>query len=367
VRASRSWCAQRWPSWRVDPERRRILSRERTDDLRPDATADDQTFELALRPTSFEDYVGQSRVVENLKVFVAAARQRGEPLDHVLFCGPPGLGKTTLAHIIARSLEVEIQATSGPAVEKKGDLAGLLTKLGPRDVLFVDEIHRLSAVIEENLYPAMEDFAIDIMTGEGVGAQSIRLNLKPFTLVGATTRTGLLTSPLRDRFGIVERLDYYEPDELARIVSRSAGLLGVALDPSGAEEIARRSRGTPRVANRLLRRVRDFAQVEGRPSIDRAAADSALVRLEVDGLGLDPMDRRLLETIIDKFDGGPVGVETLSAALGEERDTLEEVYEPYLLQQGLLMRTPRGRVATRNAYHHLGRPLPSKDGQGRLV
>ena len=335
--------------------------------MRPDATEDDQVFERALRPTSFAEYVGQPRVVENLKVFVEAAGQRGEPLDHVLFCGPPGLGKTTLAHIIARALDVELHATSGPAVEKKGDLAGLLTKLGPRDVLFIDEIHRLSAVIEENLYPAMEDFAIDIMTGEGVGAQSIRLSLKPFTLIGATTRTGLLTSPLRDRFGIVERLDYYGADDLAQIVKRSAGLLGVALDPSGAGEIARRARGTPRVANRLLRRVRDFAQVEGRTSIDREAADSALGRLEVDRRGLDPMDRRLLETIIDKFDGGPVGVETLSAALGEERDTLEEVYEPYLLQQGLIMRTPRGRVATRSAYLHLGRPVRGEGGQGRLV
>ena len=340
---------------------------DRTDDLRPDATADDQRFELALRPRTFDEYVGQPRVVENLKVFVEAARQRSEPLDHVLFCGPPGLGKTTLAHIIARALGVEIHATSGPAVEKKGDLAGLLTKLGPREVLFVDEIHRLNAVIEENLYPAMEDFAIDIMTGEGVGAQSIRLNLKPFTLIGATTRTGLLTSPLRDRFGIVERLDYYGPEDLARIVARSADLLGVALETSGAEEIARRARGTPRVANRLLRRVRDFAQVDGQAIIDRETADHALGRLEVDSHGLDPMDRRLLETIVDKFDGGPVGVETLSAALGEEKDTLEEVYEPYLLQQGFLMRTPRGRVATRKAYQHLGRPLPDSGPQGRLV
>ncbi|NOZ86639.1 MAG: Holliday junction branch migration DNA helicase RuvB [Deltaproteobacteria bacterium] len=323
-------------------------------DLRPDATAEDQVLDRALRPSSFGEYIGQHRVVDNLKVFVEAARQRGEPLDHVLLFGPPGLGKTTLAYVISNTLDVGFHLTSGPALEKKGDLAGLLTKLSYRDVLFIDEIHRLNPVVEEYLYPALEDFSIDIMMGEGVGARSIKIDIKPFTLIGATTRTGLLTSPLRDRFGIVERLDYYTPDELTSIITRSASLLDISLEENGAGELARRSRGTPRIANRLLRRVRDFAQVEGKKRIDLDAATSALSRLHVDALGLEPMDRNLLVTIIRKFGGGPVGLDTLSAALGEEKDTLEEVYEPYLIQQGLIERTPRGRKATIRAYQHLG-------------
>ncbi len=308
----------------------------------------------ALRPRSFGAYLGQEKLKANLHVFVTAARQRGEPLDHILLYGPPGLGKTTLAHILAQEMQVEIQCTSGPVIEKKGDLAGMLTSLEAGDILFIDEIHRLHASVEESLYPAMEDFRFDILVGDGPHARSISLPLKPFTLVGATTRTGLITSPLRNRFGVVSRLEYYSIDELQEIVNRSASLLQVPIRPDGAEEIARRSRGTPRVANRLLRRVRDFAQVEGDGTISTEIARYALDMMEVDRRGLDPADRLYLVTMIEKFGGGPVGIETLSAALSEERDTLEDVCEPYLLQQGFIERTPRGRIATPRAYQHLG-------------
>ncbi len=332
-----------------------------------DATAlgDDVQFDRSLRPRTFEDYVGQPALVANLKVFVQAARRRGEPLDHVLFCGPPGLGKTSLAHVIAHELGADLQVTSGPAVERKGDLAGILTNLKKGDVLFIDEIHRLNPAIEENLYPAMEDFVFDLVIGEGPGARNMKLPLQPFTLVGATTRTGLLTGPLRDRFGIVNRLEYYAPEELARIVTRSAQILSIELDPSGAEEIARRSRGTPRIANRLLRRVRDFAEVEGNGVVSRAMADRALGRLEVDARGLDPMDRKILRTICDKFGGGPVGLETIASAVGEQADTVEDVYEPFLLQEGFIHRTPRGRVATPRAFEHLGL-RPPQPNQGAM-
>lgn len=314
----------------------------------------EEAFDRALRPTTFDAYVGQERLKSNLKVFVTAARNRGEPLDHVLFYGPPGLGKTTLAHILAQEMNVGIRCTSGPVIEKKGDLAGMLTSLEERDILFIDEIHRLHATVEESLYPAMEDFRFDVLLGEGPHAQSISLNLKPFTLVGATTRTGLITSPLRNRFGLISRLEYYKVSELQRIVIRSAELLGTPIEKEGSRVIARRSRGTPRVANRLLRRVRDFAEVEGDGRITSEIADYALDQLEVDSLGLDPADRLYLETMILKFGGGPVGIETLSAALSEEKDTLEDVLEPYLLQQGFIERTPRGRVATPLAREHLG-------------
>jgi Holliday junction DNA helicase RuvB len=305
-------------------------------------------------------------VVEKLKVYVQAARARKEALDHCLFSGPPGLGKTSLAHILAAELGVGIHVTSGPSLERKGDLAGILTNLQPRDVLFIDEIHRLSAAVEEYLYPAMEDFRLDLTIDSGPAARAMKIDLPPFTLVGATTRTGLLTSPLRDRFQIQERLEFYGPEELERIVSRSAGLLGVALEPQGAKEIAARSRGTPRIANRLLRRIRDFAQVEGEPSVGRALADRSLQRLGVDRGGLDAMDRQVLLTLLDKFGGGPVGVETLAAAVGEQRETVEDVYEPYLLQQGLLQRTPRGRVATALTWTYFGRPPPPPP-QGQLL
>jgi Holliday junction DNA helicase RuvB len=335
-----------------------------TDDVRavtPEVQGDDAQFDRSLRPKSFDEYIGQAPIIDNLRVFVAAARRRGEPLDHVLFCGPPGLGKTSLAYVIAKEMGADVQVTSGPAIERKGDLAGILTNLKRGDVLFIDEIHRLNPAIEENLYPAMEDFVFDLIVGEGPGARNIKLPLQPFTLIGATTRTGLLTGPLRDRFGIVSRLDYYTPPELARIVTRSAQILNISMEPSGADEIARRSRGTPRIANRLLRRIRDFAEVEGNGLVTKSIADKALMRLQVDALGLDPMDRKILRTICAKFGGGPVGLETIASAVGEQADTVEDVYEPYLLQEGFIHRTPRGRIATHAAFEHLGlqhRPSP---------
>ena len=325
-------------------------------------SGDDGSFDVSLRPKVLREYIGQSKVKDNLKVFIGAARGRGESLDHVLFYGPPGLGKTTLAHIIAAEMGVNIKSTSGPVIEKPGDLAAVLTNLEPGDVLFIDEIHRLSPVVEESLYPAMEDYQLDIMIGQGPSARTIKLDIPRFTLVGATTRAGLLSSPLRDRFGVLCRLEFYTHAELATIITRSAGILGVTIDASGATEIARRSRGTPRIANRLLRRVRDFAEVDGDGSISVGMADQALLRLEVDKHGFDQMDRLLLETIIDKFDGGPVGLDTLAAAIGEEKDTIEDVIEPFLLQQGFINRTPRGRVATHQAYTHLGR-TPGKAHQ----
>ena len=331
-----------------------------------DTSGDDGSFDLSLRPKVLTEYVGQSKVKENLKVFISAAKGRGESLDHVLFYGPPGLGKTTLAYIIAAEMGVNIKSTSGPVIEKPGDLAAVLTNLEPGDVLFIDEIHRLSPVVEEILYPAMEDYQLDIMIGQGPSARTIKLDIPRFTLVGATTRAGLLSSPLRDRFGVLSRLEFYTHDELSTIVTRSAGILGVQIDASGAAEIARRSRGTPRIANRLLRRVRDFAEVDGDGTISLKMADQALGRLEVDKQGFDQMDRLLLETIIDKFSGGPVGLDTLAAAIGEEKDTIEDVIEPYLLQQGFINRTPRGRVATHLAYSHLGRTPGASTQPGSL-
>ena len=333
--------------------------------LTADAAAEEIRAEASLRPGSFRDYVGQTAVVEKVKVYVRAASERKEALDHCLFSGPPGLGKTSLAYIIAAELGVGLHVTSGPALERKGDLAGLLTNLQPRDVLFVDESHRLNAAIEEYLYPAMEDFRLDVTIDSGPAARAMKIDLPPFTLIGATTRTGLLTSPLRERFQIQERLDYYEPKFLEQILNRSAGILGVSLARSGGTEIAKRSRGTPRIANRLLRRIRDFAQVQGDSEITAAVADRALERLQIDAGGLDPMDRKILLTIIDKFGGGPVGVETIAASVGEQRDTLEDVYEPFLLQEGLLQRTPRGRLATARAYAYLERSVP-KTPQGTL-
>ena len=327
--------------------------------LSPVEAGDDDRFDRLFRPNSLDEYIGQSKHKENLKVFVEAARRRREPLDHILFCGPPGLGKTTLAHILAQEMGVTLHATSGPAIEHKGALAGLLTKLEARDVLFIDEVHRLTPAVEESLYPAIESFQIDIMTGEGPYATTIQLALKPFTLVAATTRTGLLTAPLLSRFGYVVRLDYYPVEDLEKIILRSARIVGVPIDPDGARELAARSRGTPRVANRLLRRGRDFAEVLGKGSITAAIAKTTADRLEVDAAGLDEMDRRLLLVIIEHYDGGPVGIETIAAALSEPRDTIEDVYEPFLLQQGFLGRTPRGRVATRKAYEHLGRIAPA--------
>jgi len=318
-------------------------------------TDEDSGFELSLRPRGFDEYVGQDRVKENLKVAIAAARARGDVLDHILFHGPPGLGKTSIAYIIAREMGVNIKATSGPIVERAGDLAALLTNLDQGDVLFIDEIHRLNHVVEEVLYPAMEDYEIDIMVGQGPAAKSIKLPLKKFTLIGATTRSGLLTSPLRDRFGQSFRLDFYDPVALARILKRSAAILSVEQDEEGIAEIASRSRGTPRIANRLLRRVRDYAQVKSDGKITKRVTVEALKMLEVDRLGLDKMDTMLLLTMIDKFAGGPVGVETLAAAIGEEKDTIEDVYEPFLIQAGFIQRTPRGRVATVLAYEHFGR------------
>jgi Holliday junction DNA helicase RuvB len=327
------------------------------------AQGDDTRFDRTLRPQTFDDYIGQTKHKDNLKVFVEATRRRGEPLDHLLLCGPPGLGKTTLAQILAHEMGVELHMTNGPVVEHKGALAGLLTKLAPRDILFIDEIHRLNPVVEESLYPAMEDFRIDVMTGEGAFASAIQIGIQPFTLIGATTRTGLLTAPLFSRFGHVVRLDFYPTEELALIVERSARLLDVTIRPGAAMQIASRSRGTPRVANRLFRRVRDFADVLGSGLVDDKVVELACTRLEIDGAGFDQMDRRLLRIIIEDYDGGPVGVETLAAALGEPRDTIEDVYEPFLLQQGFLGRTPRGRVATRKAYEHL-RIAPPKRGPG---
>jgi len=319
----------------------------------------EEAFERSLRPRELNEYIGQEKIRNQLGIFIEAARKRGEALDHVLLFGPPGLGKTTLSHILAHELGVNLRQTSGPVLERPGDLAALLTNLEPRDVLFIDEIHRLSPIVEEILYPALEDFQIDIMIGEGPAARSVKLDLPPFTLVGATTRAGMLTNPLRDRFGIVARLEFYSAEELTRIVARSAQLLRIDVDPDGALEIARRSRGTPRIANRLLRRVRDYAEVRADGDVTRKVADAALAMLDVDGSGLDVMGRKLLQTMLSKFDGGPVGIDNLAAAIGEERDTIEDVLEPYLIQQGFLQRTSRGRIATALSYRHFGLAPPT--------
>ncbi len=322
--------------------------------------SEDNETEYSLRPKSLVEYIGQQKAKENLQVFIEAAKLRGEPLDHVLLYGPPGLGKTTLSGIIANEMGVNIRITSGPAIEKQGDLAALLTNLAPGDILFVDEIHRLSRSVEEILYPAMEDYALDIIIGKGPSARSIRLDLPKFTLIGATTRAGALSAPLRDRFGVISRLEMYTREELMQIVTRSAGILGIEIEEEGASEIALRSRGTPRIANRLLRRVRDFAQVNGGGRIDKQTADDALNRLEVDSLGLDASDKRMLLTVIEHYSGGPVGLDTLAATINEESDTVEDVYEPYLMQIGFLSRTPRGRIVTRRAYEHFGLTFPSQ-------
>jgi Holliday junction DNA helicase RuvB len=340
------------------------MSQPADSDARPVAAGaglEDERVDRALRPRKFSEYIGQSAVREQLQLFVEAARRRAEPLDHVLIFGPPGLGKTTLAHVLALEMGVNLRQTSGPALERSGDLAAILTNLEPRDVLFVDEIHRLAPVVEEVLYPAMEDYQIDIVIGEGPAAKSIRLDLPPFTLVGATTRAGALTGPLRDRFGIVQRLEFYSVEELCCIVTRSAAILRVGIDDAGAREIARRARGTPRIANRLLRRARDYAEIRGQGVITQPMADAAMEMLGIDREGFDGMDRRLLMTLIERFDGGPAGVDSLSAAIGEARETLEDVIEPYLIQQGLMHRTPRGRVAGKAAYLHYGLAPPRRD------
>ncbi len=331
------------------------------DDIsQPAAMKEDITTEVTLRPKTFDDFIGQDRLKDNLSVFIEAARGRGEPLDHILFCGPPGLGKTTLANIIATELKVNIKSTSGPVLERQGDLAAILTNLSEHDILFIDEIHRMPRVVEEVLYPAMEDFKLDILIGQGPNARTLKLNLPRFTLAGATTRTGLLTSPLRDRFGVINRLQYYSADELVIIVKRSAKILNVRINDDAALEIAKRARATPRIANRLLRRVRDFAQVKNNGIIDIAITDSSLLALNIDKMGLDEMDRKLLQTIIEKYNGGPVGLDTLAASVSEEKDTIEDVYEPFLIQEGLIERTPRGRLATRLAYQHMGVDLPHR-------
>jgi Holliday junction DNA helicase RuvB len=326
----------------------------------PDNSEEESSYEITLRPKSFREFVGQNKIKENLSVFIEATKNRKESLDHVLFCGPPGLGKTTLASIISQELAVSIRSTSGPVLERPGDLAAILTSLSEHDILFVDEIHRLPRIVEEVLYPAMEDFQLDIIIGQGPNARTLKLSLPRFTLIGATTRTGLLTSPLRDRFGIISRLDYYEPSDLKQIIVRSSSILDIGIDGGAAEEIARRSRGTPRIANRLLRRIRDFAEVKGDGKIDLPITRESLLSLDVDEIGLDDMDRKLLKTIIDKFRGGPVGIDTIAASLREDRETIEDVYEPFLLQEGLIERTPRGRLATRSAYEHMGQKVPEK-------
>ncbi len=333
--------------------------------ITPARVPDDAAFEADIRPRTLDEYIGQTKVKKNLSVFIEAARERKDPLDHVLLYGPPGLGKTTLAHILANELGVEVKATSGPAMERSGDLAAILTNLEERGVLFIDEIHRMNRTVEEVLYPAMEDFALDLIIGKGPGARTVKLDLPGFTLVGATTRMGMLSSPFRDRFGVVARLDFYSDEDLTVIVNRAAGILGIDVMPEAAIEIARRSRGTPRIANRLLRRARDFAQVEGEGMVNEEVARLTLERLEIDHRGFDEMDRKVLLTLIKKFAGGPVGIDTIAAAVGEERETIEDIYEPYLLQEGFLKRTPRGRVATEAAYDHLGLEPSGEDRTGQ--